>query len=241
MQAVPAIDILNKSCVRLALGKYDAVTVYDTDPAKVAERFFIAGVRRLHVVDLDAAKSGLPTNKEPIKAILKLAQNFDAKVDVGGGLRTEQDVETMLNAGAQFAVLGTAAIKDNVFREKMIKIFPNQIIVGIDCKDNYVAVNGWTTTETVRDLDFVNLLNECPPAMIIYTDISKDGMLTGVNVEQTAVIAKHCQCPVIASGGIASINDLEQLSVFDNIDGAIVGKAIYNGNIELSELIRRFP
>lgn len=241
MQAIPAIDILNQSCVRLTAGDYDAVTIYDANPLKVAERFFLAGVNRLHIVDLDAAKNGDSANKKIIIDILKVAQSFNAAVDIGGGLRCEKDIETIINAGAKYAVLGTMAVRNPQFREDMIKLFPDKIIIGIDCKNSYVAIDGWTKMETMTDVDFVQLLNQCPPAMIIYTDISKDGMLCGSNTEQTALIAKHSQCPVIASGGISSITDIEALADYDNISGAIVGKAIYNGNIDLTTLIRRFP
>lgn len=241
MQAIPAIDILNGSCVRLAAGEYDAVTVYDENPLAVAQRFFAAGFKRLHIVDLDAAKTGQPTNHPIIKRILSLAAQHDVAVDIGGGIRSPDTIEAMLAAGAKYVVLGTVAVKDPLFRQQMIEQFPDKIIVGVDCRDNIVATDGWQQTGGLTDTDFINSVNQCPPALIIYTDISKDGMLSGVNVEQTATIARLAKCPVIASGGIASLADFTALSQHSNIQGAIIGKAIYNGNVDLTTLSELYP
>ncbi|MCH9758169.1 MAG: 1-(5-phosphoribosyl)-5-((5-phosphoribosylamino)methylideneamino)imidazole-4-carboxamide isomerase [Proteobacteria bacterium] len=238
MDIIPAIDLLNGCCVRLRQGDYNAVSSYDDDPAAVARRFFVAGTRRLHVVDLDAARSGQPVNHAAIREILAVADEYQATVEVGGGLRTAQAVADILAAGAAYAIIGTAAVKDAALRRTLIADYPGQIIVGVDVKAGYVAVAGWCEDGRIGEADFLAELHDTPPAAIIYTDISRDGMLTGNNVAATTAAAAAAPCPLIASGGIGKLDDVRALITAGNIAGVVIGQAIYTGNLDLSEALQ---
>lgn len=237
MDIIPAIDILDGGCVRLRQGDYNAVSRYDSDPVLVAQRFLDAGAQRLHVVDLDAAKAGQRVNSDAIAAILQLAAGYGAAVEVGGGLRSREAVEEVLAAGAAYAVLGTAAVKDPDLRGALIADHPGQIIVGLDVRGGNVAVAGWHEDSRLSEAAFLSELHGAPPAAIIYTDISRDGMLTGCNVAATAAAAAAAPCPLIASGGIGRLADIEALQEAGNIAGVVVGQALYTGSIALGEAL----
>ena len=236
MEIIPAIDILNGTCVRLRQGDYNAVSVYDDDPAAVAERFLRAGARRLHIVDLDAAKAGKPVNTGIIRAVLDTAAGYQATVQVGGGIRSREAVEDVLSAGAGFVILGTIAVMDAPLRNALIRDYPGRIIIGADVKDGTIAIAGWHEDSHIQEADFFADLGEVPPAAVIYTDISRDGMLSGNNISATRAAAAACPCPLIASGGIGGIQDVRQLKQAD-IAGVIIGRALYTGNIELNEAL----
>lgn len=233
MWIIPAIDILHGQCVRLRQGDYAATTTYHADPLAVAEDFFARGVRRLHVVDLDAAKSGAPVNSEVITRILSAAKSAGAAVQVGGGLRTPAAVEAVFAAGASFAILGTAAVKNPSFRQAMLRQYPDRMIIGMDCRDNRIAVSGWTQEDSLPVGEFISDLNAQPPAAVVFTDITRDGMLAGVNAPATAAVGAQLSCPVIASGGVHTVADIAALQTAGHVAGVIIGQAIYQKTIDL--------
>lgn len=240
MQLIPAIDLLAGVCVRLTGGDYNAVQVYDKDPAAVARRFFTAGATRLHVVDLDAAKAGVPVNIVSIEKILSVAAECGGEVEIGGGLRTAAAVRDILAVGAHYAIVGTAAVHDAEFRCCISRAHPGQIIVAVDVRAGSVAVSGWCKDSGIREEAFIAGLRDTPPAALIYTDISRDGKLTGVNAAATAAVAAQAPCPVIASGGVRDLDDLRALATYPNISGVVIGRAIYNGTLSLSEALACF-
>lgn len=233
----PAVDILGGCCVRLAKGDYETVSVYDENPERAAERFLQAGIRRLHVVDLDAAKAGHPVNTAVIADIIATTTDAGASVQVGGGLRDMVAVEQMLSVGASYVILGTAAVRNPDFRHNVINAFAERVILGLDAREEHLAVSGWLESEDVNIFDFLSQLHDLPPAAIIYTDIGRDGMLSGVNRERTRLIAEKSPCPIIASGGVRDMDDLRALAEIDNLAGVIVGRALYTGDITLSEVM----
>lgn len=240
MLIIPAVDILDGSCVRLRGGDYDAVIRHDDNPADAAKRFFDAGARRLHVVDLDAAKTGEPTNIAAVQDILADAAAYDAQVQIGGGLRTFAAVETILDAGAAFAVLGTAAVRDETLCAALINAYPGKILVGMDSRDGRVAVAGWCEDGGVDENALLSRLAAAPPAAIIRTDIRRDGMLRGIDAGEAADIAARAPCPLIVSGGVASVADIRALAQVDdgeNILGVIVGQALYGGALSFADAV----
>ena len=239
MEIIPAIDLLGGGCVRLQQGDYNAVSRYDSSPPReVAQRFLDAGAKRLHVVDLDAAKSGQPTNTAAIAEILAVTRRYDVPVQIGGGLRSRGSVQKILDAGAAYAILGTAAVKDAALRAELVAAHPGQIIVGVDVKDGKVAVSGWTEDSGVSERAFLAELHAAPPAAVIYTDISRDGMQTGNNAAATTAAAAAAPCPLIASGGIGSLAHLEALLASGGIAGVVVGQALYTGKVELADALK---
>lgn len=224
--------------MRLRQGDYAAVSRYDTDPAAVARRFFSAGARRLHVVDLDAAKAGHPVNTAAVTAILAVAREYEAAVQVGGGLRDHAALNTLLDAGASYAILGTAAVKNAAFRREAIAAHPQRIIIGVDAKDGKVAVSGWQEEGGVADTAFLAELHDAPPAAVIYTDIARDGMLNGNNTAATAAAAAAAPCPLIASGGIGGLAHVEALKAAGGIAGVVIGKALYTGDLALDDALK---
>ena len=237
MWIIPAIDILGGKCVRLRGGDYNAVSVYEDEPAAAAERFLRGGARRLHVVDLDAAKVGAPVNTAAVAAVLAVAAANGAEVEVGGGLRDRAAVAAVLEAGASYAILGTAAVRAVALRDSLIADYPGRIIVGADARDNTLAVNGWLEDSRERMDDFLAGLRQQPPAALIHTDICRDGMLVGVNVAAVSAIADAAPCPVIASGGVGGMADLHALAAAGNVAGVIIGQALYTGAIQLEEAL----
>ena len=236
MHIFPAIDIKNGQCVRLKQGKFEDVTVYSNDPLAMAERFLQAGATHLHVVDLDGARMGNGYNKEVIKA---LVEQYPLKVQTGGGIRTMRDVEEKLSMGVDRVILGTVAVSNPEIVKEAVKIYGEKIAVGIDALNGRVAVQGWEKVSDVSALDLCFQMKEFGVKTIIYTDISKDGMMVGPNIESTKEIIDATGLQVIASGGISSMVDLERAQKAGAY-GAIIGKAIYQGSLSLGDVIRRF-
>lgn len=235
--AIPAIDLLSGKCVRLEQGDYARATVYDGDPAGQALAFVKAGAMRLHVVDLDGAKDGESANLNSVRAIVNVlsAHHPDVEIEFGGGLRDPAAVERTLAAGAHYAVLGTAAIRDPEFLVEMTAEFPGRILLGLDARGGLLAVHGWTETTTVDAVEFAKSADSMGIAGIIHTDIDRDGVLKGPNLEATAMLAAQVGCPVYLSGGVARISDIMQARDA-GLAGAIIGKALYSGQFTAMEL-----
>ena len=233
MEIFPAIDISGGKVVRLSKGDYDKMTVYGDDPAAMARRFKEAGARNLHVVDLDGAKDGTTANFDAIEAI---AREGGLTIEVGGGIRDAQRIRRYLDCGVSRTILGTVAVKNYAFVEDAVARFGDAIAVGVDAKDGVVAVSGWLETTELSSLDFCRRLEKTGVSTVIYTDISKDGMLSGTNLPVYEALAGLEKLKVIASGGITfehEITALKQMGIY----GAIVGKAIYSGALELSRVL----
>jgi phosphoribosylformimino-5-aminoimidazole carboxamide ribotide isomerase len=235
---IPAIDLLGGRCVRLAQGDYQQETVYGDDPVAMALRWQHAGGRRLHVVDLDGAKAGSPCNHEVIAAI---AMALTIPVQVGGGIREADTVEKLLTLGVNRCILGTRAAQDPAWAQEMFRTFGDRLILGIDAKDGFVAVKGWQETTELTAVALALALKPYGAARIVYTDISRDGMLTGPNVAATARLAAETGMAVIASGGMSTLDDLRRLAQCPGIEGAIIGRALYTGDIDLAQATREFP
>ena len=232
----PAIDIRNGRCVRLTEGKFECETVFAEDPAEMAVRWADAGAEYLHVVDLDGALAGQSSNTEVIKRILAKVK---MPVQVGGGIRTLANIENMLALGVTRVILGSVAVRDPELVREACQKFPGQVVVGIDAKNGEVAVEGWGIGGGIGAIELAKKMAAVGVEHIIFTDISRDGMLSGVNVETTAELAKASGVKVIASGGVSSLADLKalQLHEADGIEGCIVGKAIYTGALDLKEAL----
>ncbi|MCA3265894.1 MAG: 1-(5-phosphoribosyl)-5-[(5-phosphoribosylamino)methylideneamino]imidazole-4-carboxamide isomerase [Azospirillum sp.] len=233
----PAIDLKAGKCVRLFKGDMDRATVFNDDPADQARKFAAAGARWIHVVDLDGAFAGKPVNGEAVRAILSAV---DIPVQLGGGIRDEGGVAAWLLGGVSRVILGTAAVKDPDFVKRACKSFPGRIVVGIDARGGRVAVQGWAETSDMLAVDLARRFEDSGVAAIIYTDIERDGALQGPDVAGTLALARAVRIPVIASGGIASMEDLRELKrhAADGIAGAISGRAIYDGRVDLAQAIR---
>jgi|SRR5215470_1799292 len=230
MIVIPAIDLKGGRCVRLVQGKVSAETVFSDDPVAVAERWEAEGARRLHVVDLDGAFGGGPAQ---MALIHKIARAVSIPVEVGGGLRTMEHVEAVLETGARWAIVGTRAALDPAFLRDVCRRFEDRIILGLDASNGRVAVDGWTR---VLELEAVTLARDAAAAgagTIIYTDIARDGTQTGPNVRGTEALARAAKIPVIASGGVGSLEDIRQLAAIPGIEGVIVGRALYTGAVSL--------
>jgi len=235
MQIIPAIDLKDGKCVRLRQGKFDEVTVYYEAPEEAAKKWQNEGAKVLHVVDLDGAKKGCISNLSSIK---KIREVFHGAIEVGGGIRKKEDIELLLNSGIDRVILGTIAVENPDFVKEVCKIFPDRIIAGIDARDGYVAVKGWVELTKIKATELAQRMKEHGVWGIIYTDISRDGMLTGPNIEATKALVDSLTIPVIASGGVSSIEDIKKLAKIQNLWGVIVGKALYSGTIKLSEAIK---
>lgn len=237
-ELIPAIDLLNGEAVRLSQGRYDEATVYDSNPVKLASRFVAAGIRRLHVVDLEGAKHGRPVQSEAVRLILEAVGSVP--VQLGGGLRTIEGVDTALGWGLDRVILGTAALRDPQLVKDAAKKYPNRIVVGIDARDGRVAVEGWLEVSETTAVDLARRFEDAGVAAIVYTDIARDGMLTGPNIEATAALAESIGIPVIVSGGVATNDDVIQTSRFRDkgICGVIVGRAIYTGGVDLDRALK---
>ena len=238
MLIIPAIDLKNGSCVRLRQGRMDDATVYSDDPEATATRWVQEGAERLHIVDLDGAFAGRPENRKAVASIL--AKYPSLPVQLGGGMRDLRTIEVYLELGLRWVIIGTQAVKKPDFVTEACKLFPNNIIVGVDAKNGCVATEGWAKSSTVSAVEVVKRFSGEGVSSIVYTDIGRDGMLSGVNVEATASLAKETGCPVIASGGLNGLSDVEQLLAVesDGIIGVITGRAIYEGSVDLAEAIR---
>jgi len=232
----PAIDLKQGRVVRLQRGDMAQATIYAEDPAEQACAFAADGFKWLHVVDLDGAFAGKPANAEAVARILAASPN---PVQLGGGIRNMPTVEAWLEGGVTRVILGSAAVKDPHFVREACRHFPGRVVVGIDARGGMVATEGWAETSTLPARDLALRLEDAGAAAIIYTDIDRDGMLTGVNVEQTRALAMALDTPVIASGGVASLADLEALKAVaaDGIAGCILGRALYDGRIVPAEAL----
>ncbi len=234
MLIIPAIDLKEGRCVRLRQGRAEDLTVYSDDPVQTARRWVSEGAELIHIVDLDGAFSGNQKNLESIRAIRRAV---DVVLEVGGGIRTMDDIERLLSLGIDRIILGTIAIKDPELLKEAAESYPERLLVGIDAKDGKVAIKGWTEVTELQALEFARSIESLPLGGIIYTDIKRDGMLTGPNIETTRQMVEHLRLPVIASGGISSIDDIKALKSIPNLYGAITGKALYSGALSLKEAI----
>ena len=233
MQIFPATDILGGKVVRLTKGDYANVKIYADSPAEMAKEFMKAGATNLHMVDLDGAKDGTPVNFDAIKEAAKIKDLF---IEVGGGIRDMKRIEDYLSLGVKRVILGTAAVRNYPFVEEAVKEYGNAIAVGVDAKNGLVAVNGWLETTTVNSVEFCKKLRDSGVATVIYTDISKDGMLSGTNLEIYEELSGIKGLDIVASGGITFIDEIKTLSDM-GIYGAIVGKAVYEGKLDLKEVL----
>jgi phosphoribosylformimino-5-aminoimidazole carboxamide ribotide isomerase len=236
-ELIPAIDLLGGRCVRLSQGRYDAATVYADDPAAVAERFTALGIPRLHVVDLDGARAGRPCNAPAVARIVERAGRVP--VQLGGGLRSLADVEQALAAGVARVLLGTAALRDPELLGEAARRHPGRIAVAIDARDGRVALEGWLETSATRAPELARRCEAVGAAAIVHTDIARDGMLAGPNLEASAEVAAAVSIPVIVSGGIASEEDVLRAAATPGIAGAIVGRALYTGDLDLGRALAR--
>ena len=232
----PAIDIRGGRCVRLTEGRFDAETVFADDPAEMALKWAGMGAEFLHLVDLDGALAGEGKNMPVIERIL---QSVNIPVQLGGGIRNLETIEKLLSLGVTRLILGSAAVKNPQLVEEACKKYPGHIAVGIDAKNGEVAIEGWGKGSGVAATELAKQMAAYGVETIIYTDISRDGMLSGVNVEATAALARACGVPVIASGGVASIEDIRRVKAVeaDGVQGCIIGKAIYTGAVDLKEAL----
>ena len=230
MLLIPAIDLKDGRCVRLRQGDLDDATVFSEDPAAMAELWLSRGARRLHLVDLNGAVAGVPKNEAQIRAIVD-AVGDDIPVQIGGGIRDLDTIERYLDNGISYVIIGTAAVKNPGFLHDACGAFPGSIIVGLDARDGKVATDGWSKLTKHDVLDMARKFEDYGCEGIIYTDIGRDGMLSGVNVEATVRLAQHVKIPVFASGGIAGMADIEALCAVadEGIEGAILGRSIYEG------------
>ncbi len=237
MELIPSIDLRAGRVVRLEQGDYARETAYDADPTEVARSFAAAGARRIHVVDLDGARDGRAGNDAVVRSILAACPGL--AVQVGGGMRTRARVEEVLDAGAARVVIGTAALEQPDLLHELAARFPGRVILGLDARDGKVAVRGWREISPDTVLQVLERFAKLPLAAVLHTDIGRDGLLGGPNVEATADLARRSPFPVLASGGVGSLADLERLARTGVIAGAIVGKAIYSGAIRVDEAIAR--
>jgi len=235
MLIIPAIDLKDGKCVRLRQGRMEDSTVFSDDPVDMAAKWVQAGCRRLHLVDLNGAFAGKPVNGEIVQAIAKAYP--DLPIQIGGGIRSAEIIEAYLAAGVSQVIIGTKAVKEPEFVTRMCKAFPGHIIVGLDAQDGRVAIDGWAEVTDVMAVDLAKRFRDDGVSSIVYTDIARDGMMQGVNVEATVDLAQQGGIPVIASGGVTNIDDIRALAeVADKgIFGAITGRAIYEGTLDVAE------
>ena len=238
MLPIPAIDIQNGKCVRLKKGDLSSTKIYYKKPLDAATHWIKEGTKNLHLVDLDGAKSGRPEN---LKYILEIKEKFpDVNLQLGGGVRDLNTLELIFKSGVDNVILGSIAIKNKEIFEQACLAFPNQIILGVDAVNGFLATEAWTEASKLSASDLIASYKELPIKSIIYTDINKDGMLSGPNLEETSEIAKLSSFPVIASGGVKDMNDLINLSKIPNIIGAICGVSLYENKINLKEALKMF-
>ncbi len=237
MKIFPAIDIKDKKCVRLVKGDFENKTEYEMSPVEQAGKYKDHGFKNLHIVDLDGALTGETINLDIIEEIVK---KFDLKIETGGGIRNFESVKRYFDVGVEKVILGSAAIKDKNFFKEACEKFPNQIALGLDAKDGYLSVSGWKENSNQLTIDFLKEVNDFGASRLIYTDINQDGMKQGPNLEETSKVAAISNCPVVISGGVSSIDDIKKAKQLNNknIEGIIVGKAIYDGDINLVELAK---
>ncbi|MEG2359491.1 1-(5-phosphoribosyl)-5-[(5-phosphoribosylamino)methylideneamino]imidazole-4-carboxamide isomerase [Acinetobacter sp.] len=233
MLIIPAIDLKDGKCVRLKQGRMEDDTVFSDDPAATAQHWVNEGARRLHLVDLNGAFAGAPIHKPVVEAIAKAQPELP--IQIGGGIRSLETIEHYLDAGVSFVIIGTKAVKEPEFVEEACKKFAGRIIVGIDAINGMVATDGWANVTEVKAVDLAKRFADAGVSSIVYTDIARDGMMQGVNIEQTVHLAQYSGLPVIASGGVTNMDDIRQLKGQPGILGAITGRAIYEGTLNLRE------
>jgi phosphoribosylformimino-5-aminoimidazole carboxamide ribotide isomerase len=236
MIIIPAIDIKNGKCVRLFQGRMDKETIFSDDPAAMARRWVDEGAQLIHVVDLDGAVEKRPQN---LKSIKKIIDSVDVDIQLGGGVRNENIVKTLIEIGVKRIIVGTEAIKNPKFVKDLCKTLPDRIVVGIDARDGLVAIEGWMKTTRIKAIDLAQQFEDCGVAAINFTDIHRDGMETGPNIEETRRLAEAISIPVVASGGVSSIEDIKNLMPLKafGVMGVITGRALYTGSLKLKEAI----
>jgi phosphoribosylformimino-5-aminoimidazole carboxamide ribotide isomerase len=235
MLLIPAIDLKDGRCVRLRQGDLDDATVFSDDPAAMATQWLEQGARRLHLVDLNGAVAGKPKNGAAIKAIVEAVAD-EIPVQIGGGIRDLDTIEQCLDAGLSYVIIGTAAVKDPGFLRDACSAFPGNIIVGLDARDGKVATDGWSKLTRHDVLDLARKYEDYGCEAIVYTDIGRDGMLSGVNIEATVNLARHVRIPIIASGGVTDLKDIEALCAVEaeGVEGAILGRSLYEGTLDFA-------
>jgi len=235
MKIFPAIDIKDKKCVRLVKGDFDNKTEYEISPIEQAGEYKDYGFKNLHIVDLDGALTGETVNLDIIQSIVS---KFDLKVEIGGGIRSLDSIQKYIDYGVEKVILGSAAIKDLNFLKEACEKFPDKIALGLDAKDGYLSVSGWKESSNLLTLDYLKEINDYGVSRLIYTDINRDGMKQSPNFEETLKVAQISNCPVVISGGVSSMDDIKKAKNLKNVEGIIVGKAIYDGDIKLEELVK---
>ena len=237
MKIFPAIDIKDKKCVRLVKGDFDNKTEYKMSPIEQAGKYKDYGFKNLHIVDLDGALTGETVNLDIIQEIVT---KFDLKIEIGGGVRNFESIQKYTDCGVEKVILGSAAIKDKNFLKEACEKFPDKIALGLDAKNGYLSVSGWKENSNQLTLDYLKDVNDFGASRLIYTDINRDGMKQSPNFEETSKVADISNCPVIISGGVSSIEDIKKAKELNNsnIEGIIVGKAIYDGDIKLEKLVK---
>jgi len=235
MKIFPAIDIKDKKCVRLVKGDFDNKTEYELSPVEQAGKYKDYGFKNLHIVDLDGALTGETVNLDIIQDIVG---KFNLNVEVGGGIRNLDSIGKYADIGVEKIILGSAAIKEKNFLKDSCEKFPNKIALGLDAKDGYLSVSGWKENSNQLTLEFLKEVNDYGVSRLIYTDIDRDGMKQSPNFDETMKVAEMSKCPVIISGGVSSIDDIKKAKKLENVEGIIVGKAIYDGDIKLEELVK---
>ena len=235
MKIFPAIDIKDKKCVRLVKGDFDNKTEYELSPVDQAGKYKDHGFKNLHIVDLDGALTGETVNLDIIQEIVS---KFNLKIEIGGGVRNFESIQKYTDVGVEKVILGSAAIKDKNFLKEACQKFPDKIALSLDAKNGYLSVSGWKENSNQLTLDFLKEVNDYGVSRVIYTDINRDGTKQSPNFEETIKVAETSNCPVIISGGVSSIDDIKKAKSLKNIEGIIVGKAIYDGDIKLEELAK---
>ena len=235
MKIFPSIDIKDKKCVRLIKGDFENKTEYDISPVEQAGKYRDYGFKNLHIVDLDGALTGETVNLNIIRDIVS---KFDFKIEIGGGIRTFESIKKYFDAGVEKVILGSAAIKDKNFLKEACHKFPNKIALGLDAKEGYLSISGWKENSNQLTIDYLKEVNNYGVSRLIFTDINRDGMKQSPNFEETLKVADISNCPVIISGGVSSLEDIRKAKSLKNIEGIIVGKALYDGDIKLEELVK---
>ena len=235
MKIFPAIDIKDKKCVRLVKGDFDNKTEYEMSPVEQAEKYKDHGFKNLHIVDLDGALTGETVNLDIIKDIVG---KFNLNVEVGGGIRSIDSIKEYIDAGVEKVILGSAAIKNKNFLKDACEKFLNRIALGLDAKNGHLSISGWRENSNQLTIDYLKEVNDYGVSRLIFTDINRDGMKQSPNFDETSKVAKISNCPVVISGGVSSIDDIKKAKSLNNIEGIIVGKAIYDGDIKLDELVK---
>ena len=235
MKIFPAIDIKNKKCVRLVRGDFENKTEYEMSPVEQAGRYKDYGFKNLHIIDLDGALTGETVNLNIIRDIVS---KFDFKIEIGGGIRNFESIKKYFDAGVEKVILGSAAIKDKNFLKEACDKFPNKIALGLDAKEGYLSISGWKENSNQLTIDYLKEVNNYGVSRLIFTDINRDGMKQSPNFEETLKVADISNCPVIISGGVSSLEDIRKAKSLKNIEGIIVGKALYDGDIKLEDLVK---